>query len=147
MQHHSPTEPDKTRQPLKNAMSTHEKPDKTRQPSKMWGPAHAKPTLGLQAATALAHFLHCHEMAPNGTNGRSHQTLPTGPVTNNGPLTRKIRFVTALSFILTALPLLGEHVTKSPWAPATSSIVHDGSRFTFHVSRPSIVCQGCVTAS
>src|SRR5881392_903200 len=37
----------------------------------------------------------CHEMARNGTNRRSHQELVTTLVTNNGPLTRKIRFVTA----------------------------------------------------
>jgi hypothetical protein len=95
MLHHNPTKPDKTGQPLQ-----------------MCGPTHAKPTLRLQAATALAHFMYCHEMAPNGTNMRSHQELVTSPVTNNGPLTRIIRFVTALSFILTALsPLMG-FVTK-----------------------------------
>ena len=32
MQAQDPAQPDKTRQPLKNAMSTHEKPDKTRHP-------------------------------------------------------------------------------------------------------------------
>ena len=61
----------------------------------MRGPTHVEPTLKLQAATALAHCMYCHEMAPNGTNRSSHQTLVTSLVTNNGPLTRKIRFVTA----------------------------------------------------
>ena len=54
----------------------------------------------------------CHQMAPTGANSRSHQELVTSPVTNNGPLTRKIRFVTALSSILRALSPIMQSVTK-----------------------------------
>src|SRR5437773_5122529 len=96
MQAQDPAQPDKTRQPLKNAMSTHEKPDNSRHPCQN------RPflTLKLPATTALPHFVRrlgsnwgagCHQMAPNGTNTRSHQELVTSPVTNNSPSTRKIR--------------------------------------------------------
>ena len=83
MQHQYPTEPDTSRH------------------FSQIGPSL---TLKLQATTALPHFVRrlvthwgggCHQMTPNGTNSRSHQELVTSPVTNNGPLTRKIRFVTA----------------------------------------------------
>src|SRR6476620_4222755 len=69
-------------------------------------------TLKLQATTALPQFVRrlvtnwgagCHEMARNGTNSRSHQEWVTSLVTNNGPFTRKIRFVTAPSLIVIAL--------------------------------------------
>ena len=51
------------------------KPDKTRQPLSMQGPV--------------------TKLSPIGTNSRSHHELAISLVTNNGPLTRKIRFVTA----------------------------------------------------
>src|SRR6478672_6034027 len=98
----SPTKLDKTRQPLIMRGSTHAKPDNSRHFPQI-GPIL---TLKPQAATALAHCMYCHQMAPNGTNSRSYQGLVTSPVTNNGLFTRKIPFVTAPT------PLL-EFVTNS----------------------------------
>ena len=77
-------------------MQNRTKPDKTGQPPKMRGPV--------------------TKLSPIVTNSRSHQTLLTSLVTNNGPLTRKIRFVTAPYSVLTTLSPTGECVTKSPWA-------------------------------
>src|SRR3954447_118313 len=51
-------------------------------------------------------------MALNGTNMRSHQELVASLVRNNGPLTRKIPFRTALFSILTALSPIFQSVTK-----------------------------------
>ena len=67
MHHHNPTLPDKTRQPQKNALSTHEKPDKTRHLSKIH--------LGLSIEQEHAFDFLVQARVPSGA-----QALPWPPI-------------------------------------------------------------------
>src|SRR5438552_13598326 len=137
---HNPTQPDKTRHPLKNTMSTHEKPDNTRQPCQH----RPSLTLKLPATTALPHFVRrlvtnwgaaSHQMAANGTNSGSHQQLVTSLVRNNGPLTRKIPFRTAPPPTLEFVPNMRLHQGS-----VTELVRNNGSltrKITFRVTLSS----------